>query len=69
MNQKLWEKFDKLRASPFTGHEGLAEFFQKEESVLRQKTFPLGRSSSPVGSGAQKEQFMFPNGWSRFFAS
>ena len=30
MNQKLWEKFDKLRASPFTGHEGLAEFFQKE---------------------------------------
>src|SRR5438876_2398340 len=30
MNQQLWEKFDKLRASPFTGHEGLAEFFQKE---------------------------------------
>src|SRR6266542_6159714 len=30
MNQELWEKFEKLRASPFTGHQGLAEFFQKE---------------------------------------
>ena len=49
--------------------KGLRNSFRKRESVLRQKTFPLGRSSSPVGSGAQKEQFMFPNGWSRFFAS
>lgn len=30
MNQELWQKFDKLRSLPFSGHEGLAEFFQKE---------------------------------------
>jgi hypothetical protein len=30
MNQELWQKFDKLRTLPFSGHEGLAEFFQKE---------------------------------------
>lgn len=30
MNQELWKKFDKLRCLPFSGHEGLAEFFQKE---------------------------------------
>jgi hypothetical protein len=30
MNKELWQKFDKLRGLPFSGHEGLAEFFQKE---------------------------------------
>jgi hypothetical protein len=30
MNQELWQKFDKLRGLPFSGLEGLAEFFQKE---------------------------------------
>ena len=30
MNQELWQKFDKLRSFPFSGHEGLAEFFKKE---------------------------------------
>ena len=30
MNQELWKKFDKLRSLPFSGSEGLAEFFQKE---------------------------------------
>ena len=30
MNQELWQKFDKLRGLPFRGHEGLAEFFQRE---------------------------------------
>ena len=30
MNQELWQKFDKLRSLPFSGHEGLAEFFRKE---------------------------------------
>ena len=30
MNQELWSKFDKLRDSPWSGLDGLAEFFQKE---------------------------------------
>lgn len=30
MNQELWQKFGKLRSLPFSGHEGLAEFFQKK---------------------------------------
>jgi hypothetical protein len=30
MNQELWKTFDKLRTLPFSGSEGLAEFFQKE---------------------------------------
>ena len=30
MNERLWQTFDKLRSLPFRGHEGLAEFFQKE---------------------------------------
>lgn len=30
MTKELWQKFDKLRSLPFTGHEGLAEYFQKE---------------------------------------
>ena len=30
MNQELREKFDRLRTLPFTGSEGLAEFFRKE---------------------------------------
>ena len=50
MNQELWEKFDKLRASPLSGHEGLADFFRKEEIRFAPKIFPLGESSSPVGS-------------------
>jgi len=31
MNQELWRKFDKLRSLPFSGFEGLADFFQKEK--------------------------------------
>ncbi|MEK6260105.1 MAG: hypothetical protein AABP62_15910 [Planctomycetota bacterium] len=30
MNKELLQKFDELRSLPFSGHEGLAEFFQKE---------------------------------------
>src|ERR1700687_4365126 len=30
MNQELWNKFEKLRDSPWSGLDGLAEFFQKE---------------------------------------
>lgn len=30
MNKELWQKFDQLRSSPFSGHEGLADYFQKE---------------------------------------
>jgi len=30
MNQGLWKTFDKLRTLPFSGSEGLAEFFKKE---------------------------------------
>ena len=30
MNQELWQKIGKLRSLPFSGSEGLAEFFQKE---------------------------------------
>lgn len=30
MNKELWQKFDKLRSLPFSGHEGLADYFQKE---------------------------------------
>lgn len=30
MNQELWHKFNKLRGLPLRGHEGIAEFFQKE---------------------------------------
>jgi len=30
MNKELWQKFDRLRASPLTNHDGLAEFIQKE---------------------------------------
>ncbi len=30
MNKELWQKFDQLRSLPFSGHEGLAEFFKKE---------------------------------------
>lgn len=37
MNQELWQKFDKLRSLPFSGHEGLAEFFQKEGIRFAQK--------------------------------
>lgn len=30
MNKELWQKFDQLRSLPFSGHEGLAEFFKNE---------------------------------------
>jgi hypothetical protein len=30
MNEELWSKFDKLRGSPFSGADGLPEFFQRE---------------------------------------
>lgn len=30
MNKELWQKFDQLRSLPFSGHEGLADFFRKE---------------------------------------
>ena len=30
MNRELWQKFDQLRSLPFSGHEGLADYFQKE---------------------------------------
>jgi hypothetical protein len=30
MNKELWQKFDKLRGLPISGHEGLADYFQKE---------------------------------------
>jgi hypothetical protein len=30
MNKELWQAFDKLRGVPFSGHEGLVDFFQKE---------------------------------------
>lgn len=30
MNKELWQKFDQLRLLPFSGHEGLADHFQKE---------------------------------------
>ena len=30
MNKELWQKFDQLRSLPFSGHEGLADYFQKE---------------------------------------
>lgn len=30
MNKDLWRKFDQLRSLPFSGHEGLADYFQRE---------------------------------------
>ena len=30
MNKELWQKIDQLRSLPFSGHEGLADFFRKE---------------------------------------
>lgn len=30
MNKKLWQNFDQLRRLPFSGYEGLADYFQKE---------------------------------------
>ena len=30
MNKELWQKFDQLRSLPFSGREGLADYFQKE---------------------------------------
>jgi uncharacterized coiled-coil protein SlyX len=30
MNKELWQKLDQLRSLPLSGHEGLADYFQKE---------------------------------------
>lgn len=30
MNKELWQKLDRLRSLPFSGHEGIADYFQKE---------------------------------------
>ncbi|MEI6234468.1 MAG: hypothetical protein WCT04_15555 [Planctomycetota bacterium] len=37
MNQELWNKFDKLRSLPHSGHEGLVDFFQQEEIRFARK--------------------------------
>lgn len=30
MNKELWQKFEQLRSLPYSGYEGLSDFFQKE---------------------------------------
>lgn len=40
MNKELWQKFDQLRRLPLSGHEGLAEFFQKERMRFTFKDLP-----------------------------
>lgn len=39
MNKELWQKFDQLRSLPFSGHEGLADYFQKEGVRFATKDF------------------------------
>ena len=41
MNNELWKKLDKLRSLPFSGEEGLAEFFKKEQIRFSPKDFGL----------------------------
>ncbi|MFN0076933.1 MAG: hypothetical protein ACKVY0_10690 [Prosthecobacter sp.] len=40
MNIQLWQKFDQLRKLPFSGHEGLADFFRKEGIRFASKDLP-----------------------------
>jgi hypothetical protein len=39
MNKELWQKFDQLRSLPFSGREGLADYFQKEGIRFAAKDF------------------------------
>ncbi len=43
MNKELWQKFEQLHNLPFSGHEGLADYFRKEGIRFAAKDFNTWR--------------------------